>query len=160
MTPWFLKHYNKEQEKQQDEPGLTRKGDVEATVSIGVISEKLQPCYVSTRGDGRRQNIPRKTAQNGWLSLPSVFNGQKVKLLFHAQVVEGQVDPALRLSNDQPHAVHVVPILLRVVGWEQNSRWCSEVKKAWDWEKRKCFFFIYFLTVASVINCNNFNSDI
>lgn len=56
---------NKEQGKQQGDPGLTRKGDIEATISVRMISEKLQPCYVSTRGDGRWQNISRKAAQNG-----------------------------------------------------------------------------------------------
>lgn len=131
--------------KQRDKLELTRKGDVKSTLGVRVISKKLQPCYVSTCGDRWWQNISRKAAQNGWFSLSPIFDRQKVKLLFHAQVIKGQVDPALGLSNDQPHTVHVVPVLLRVVGWEQYSRWCSEVEEAGDWGRWKWSFFMLFL---------------
>lgn len=49
-------------------------------------------------------------------NLSPIFDGEEVKLFLHAEVVEGQVDPALRVGDDEPHTVHIVPVLLRVVG--------------------------------------------
>lgn len=48
--------------------------------------------------------------------LSPIFDGEEVKLLLHAEVVEGQIDSALRVGDDEPHTVHIVSVLLRVVG--------------------------------------------
>lgn len=49
-------------------------------------------------------------------NLSSILDGEEVKLLLHAEVVEGQIDSALRVGNDEPHTVHIISILLRIVG--------------------------------------------
>lgn len=48
--------------------------------------------------------------------LSPILDGEEVKLLLHAEVVEGQIDSALRVGDDEPHTVHIVSVLLRVVG--------------------------------------------
>lgn len=48
--------------------------------------------------------------------LSSILDGEEIKLFLHAEVVEGQIDSALRVGDDQPNAVHVVAVLLGVVG--------------------------------------------
>ncbi len=66
-------------------------------------------------GDG--STSPEKVPRIGDSALPAVFNRHEVKLFLHAQVVEGQVDAALGFGDDQPHTVHVVSVLLRIVWW-------------------------------------------
>lgn len=63
------------------------------------------------------------------LYLPSVLDGKEVKLLLHAEVVEGQIDAALGVGDDQPHAVHVVAILLGIVWGQQHPGWSGEVEE-------------------------------
>lgn len=103
--------------KRLDTDGLrTCEGDVEAPVRVGVVCEELQSGHMGTSGDGRWQRIPREGAQDRRLGLATVFDGQEVELLLQAEVVEGQVNAALRFGDDQPDAVHAVPVLLGVVG--------------------------------------------
>lgn len=66
------------------------------------------------------------------LYLSAVFDGEEVKLLLHAEVIEGQVDAALGLGDDQPHAVHVVAVLLGVVGRQQHPRRRGKVEETRD----------------------------
>lgn len=63
------------------------------------------------------------------LYLPSILNGEEVELLLHAEVVEGQIDAALRVSDDQPHTVHVVSVLLGIVRGQQHPRRSGEVEE-------------------------------
>lgn len=63
------------------------------------------------------------------LYLPSILDGEEVKLLLHAEVVEGQIDAALRVGDDQPHAVHVVAVLLGIVRGQQHPRRSGEVEE-------------------------------
>lgn len=102
-----------------------------------MIRQKLKPGHVAAGSDGRRQHVSGEGAQNGRLRLAPVFNGQEVKLLLHAQVVEGQVDAALGFGDDQPHAVHVVAVLLGVVWRQQDSRWSCEVEETRNCESSK-----------------------
>lgn len=62
--------------------------------------------------------------------LSSIFDGEEVKLFLHAEVIESQINAALGVGDDQPHAVHVVAILLGVVGRQQHPGWRGEVEEA------------------------------
>lgn len=48
---------------------LTREGDVKTSVSVGVVSQELQPGHVSAGCDGRREDVSREGAQDGRFSL-------------------------------------------------------------------------------------------
>lgn len=61
--------------------------------------------------------------------LPPILDGEEVELLLHAEVVEGQIDAALGVSDDQPHAVHVVAVLLGIVWGQQHPGRCGEVEE-------------------------------
>lgn len=61
--------------------------------------------------------------------LSSILDGEEIKLFLHAEVVEGQIDSALRVGDDQPHAVHVVAVLLGVVGRQQHPGRSGEVEE-------------------------------
>lgn len=69
--------------------------------------------------------------------LSSIFDGEEIKLFLHAEVVEGQIDSALRVGDDQPHTVHVVAILLGVVGRQQHPGWRGEVEEAGNYRSEK-----------------------
>lgn len=49
--------------------GLTCEGDVKASISVGVVSQELQPGHVSAGCDGRREGVSREGAQDGRFSL-------------------------------------------------------------------------------------------
>lgn len=57
-------------------------------------------------------------------------------MFLHAEVVEGQIDSALGVGDDQPHAVHVVAVLLGVVGGQQHPGWSGEVEEAGDCRRK------------------------
>lgn len=63
------------------------------------------------------------------LYLPSVLDGKEVELLLHAEVVEGKIDAALGVGDDQPHAVHVVAVLLGIVRGQQHPGRSGEVEE-------------------------------
>lgn len=48
---------------------LTCEGDVKTSISIGVVSQELQPGHVSACCDGRREDVSREGSQNGRFSL-------------------------------------------------------------------------------------------
>lgn len=50
-------------------------------------------------------------------------------MLLHAEVVEGQIDAALGVGDDQPHAVHVVAVFLGIVWGEQHPGRSGEVEE-------------------------------
>lgn len=91
LNTWFIFTTKQKRKVTNIELSLKRTGesDVEATVCIGMISQKFQSGHVATGSDGWRQHISRKGAKNWRLCLAAVFNGQEVKLFLHAQVVEG-----------------------------------------------------------------------
>lgn len=62
--------------------------------------------------------------------LSSILDREEIKLFLHAEVVESQIDAALGVGDDQPHAVHVVAVLLGVVGRQQHPGWSGEVEEA------------------------------
>lgn len=69
--------------------------------------------------------------------LSSILDGEEIKLFLHAEVVEGQIDSALRVGDDQPHTVHVVAILLGVVGRQQHPGRSGEVEKTGNYRGKK-----------------------
>ena len=100
-----------------------------------MVGQELQARHVSAGGDGRRQHVAREGAEDGRLGLAAIFDRHEVELLLHAEVVEGQVDAALGLGDDEPHAVHVVAVLLRVVGRQEHARRTREVEETGDWSR-------------------------
>lgn len=62
--------------------------------------------------------------------LSSILDREEIKLFLHAEVVESQIDAALGVGDNQPHAVHVVAVLLGVVGRQQHPGWSGEVEEA------------------------------
>lgn len=54
-------------------------------------------------------------------------------MFLHAQVVESQIDSTFWIGDDQPNAVHVVAVFLRVVWGQQHPGGCGEVE-----ETRNC----------------------
>lgn len=67
--------------------------------------------------------------------LSPILDGEEVKLLLHAEVVEGQIDSALRVGDDEPHTVHIVSVLLRVVGRQQHPRWSGKVEETGNYRR-------------------------
>lgn len=58
-------------------------------------------------------------------------------MFLHAEVVEGQIDSAFRVGDDQPHAVHVVAVLLGVVGRQQHPGRSGEVEETGNYRRNK-----------------------
>lgn len=75
------------------------------------------------------------TAHSRFQYLSPILDGEEVKLFLHAQVIEGQIDSALRVGYDQPHTVHIVAVLLGVVGRQQHPRWSGEVEETRNYMK-------------------------
>lgn len=69
--------------------------------------------------------------------LSSILDGEEIKLFLHAEVVEGQIDSALRVGDDQPHTVHVVAVLLGVVGRQQHPGRSGEVEETGNYQNKK-----------------------
>lgn len=61
-----------------------------------------------------------------------VFHHQPVELRLQVKVGEEQVDAAAWFGDNQPDAVQVVAVLLRVVWREDRPRRSREVKEAGD----------------------------
>lgn len=61
--------------------------------------------------------------------LSSILDREEIKLFLHAEVVEGQIDSALRVGDDQPHTVHIITVLLRVVWRQEHARWSGKVEE-------------------------------
>lgn len=66
-----------------------------------------------------------------------IFNHKPVKLWFHVKVGEQQVNAAAWFRDDQPDAVQVVSVLLRVVWREYGPRRGREVKETRDCREEK-----------------------
>lgn len=111
---------------------LTGICDVETSASGGVIRLKLQAYYVSTAGQLCRHLIARESSEDCDVRNPIIFDGKEVKLRFHIEIIEDEVNPAPRLRYNQPHTVHVVAILLRIVWREDDPRGCREVEETWN----------------------------
>lgn len=69
--------------------------------------------------------------------LSPILDREEVKLFLHAEVVEGQIDSALRVCDDQPHTVHIVAVLLRVVGRQQHPGWSGKVEETGNYRSNK-----------------------
>ena len=85
-----------------------------------MVRLELQPQSV---GAGRQVGGAlgaREAADDGHLGTLAVLHGERVVWRLQVKVVEGQVDPGARLRLDQPDAVHVVPVALRVVGGQHR----------------------------------------
>lgn len=63
-----------------------------------------------------------------------IFHHQPIKLWLQVEVREEQMDAAAWFGDNQPHAIQVVAILLRVVWRENGSRRSREVKETGDCE--------------------------
>lgn len=85
---------------------------------------------MATAGDGGGKLISREGTKDRGLSSGSVFNNQEIKLRLHIDVIEGQVDAALRSGQDKPDTVEMVAIVFRVVGRQDDSRGTGEVEEA------------------------------
>lgn len=75
---------------------------------------------MATAGQRGGDLAAREGAQHGGFSCGTVLDSQEIKLGLHIEVIEGQVDPALGVGNDEPHAVQAAPVLLGVV-WGQHG---------------------------------------
>lgn len=67
--------------------------------------------------------------------LSAVLDREEVKLFLHTEVVEGQIDSALWIGDDQPHTVHIVAVLLRVVRRQQHTRWSGKVEETGNYRR-------------------------
>lgn len=90
-------------------------------------NEAGEGCLDSTHGHAFRVIEDNSLPLQQYLS--SILDGEEIKLFLHAEVIEGQIDSALRVGDDQPHAVHVVTVLLRVVGRQQHTGWSGKVEE-------------------------------
>lgn len=113
-------------------PALTGVGDVEAAARGRVVRLELQAHHVAAAGQLRRHLVAGEGAEDGHLGPAVVLHGQEVELWLHVEVVEDEVHPAARRRDDQPHAVHVVAVLLGVVGRQDDARGRGEVEEARD----------------------------
>lgn len=118
------------------EGGLTGKGDVEAPLSCGVVSLELETGHMAAAGDGGGELVSWEGPEDWGLSGGPILDDQKVKLRLHVNVVEGQVDAALRPGQDEPDTVEVVAIVLRVVGWQDDPGGAGEVEEAGNCKRR------------------------
>lgn len=118
------------------EGGLTGKGDVEAPLPCGVVSLELETGHVATACDGGGKLVSWEGAQDRRLGGGPILDDQEIKLRLHVNVVEGQVDAALRPGQDKPDAVEVVAVVFWVVGRQDNPRWAGEVEEAGDCKRR------------------------
>lgn len=119
-----------------DRGGLTGEGDVEASFPRGVVSLELETGHVATACDGGGELVSWEGAQDGGLGSRPILDDQEVKLRLHVDVIEGQVDAALRPGQDEPDAVEVVAVVFWVVGWQDDPRGAGEVEEAGNWKRR------------------------
>jgi hypothetical protein len=91
---------------------------------------------MATAGDGGGELISREGTKDRGFSGGSIFNNQEIKLRFHVDVIEGQVDAALRPGQDEPDTMEVVAIVFRVVGRQDDPGWTGEVEEAGNWKRR------------------------
>lgn len=108
---------------------LTGEGDVEAPLPCGVVSLELKTGHMAAACDGRGELVSWEGAQDRGLSSGPVLDDQEVKLWLHVDVIEGQVDAALRPGQDEPDTVEVVAIVLWVVRWQDDPRGAGEVEE-------------------------------
>lgn len=72
---------------------LTCEGDVEAPVSVGVVRQELQPGHVAAGGDGRREDVPGKGAEDGRFGLAQDTKTKRV-------IKRGEREERRRASNE------------------------------------------------------------
>lgn len=106
---------------------LTAIGDVEAPAGHGVVSLELQLQDVGVAGEVWRYFGAREAAQQ--LTVP---HRQEVVGWLQVEVVEGQLNAASRLGDDQPHAVQIVAIAFRVIRRQDRPRGGREVGQTRD----------------------------
>lgn len=111
---------------------LTAVGDVEAPARHGMVSLELQLQDVGVAGEVWRHLSAREAAQQ--LAIPHC---QEVIGWLQVEVVEGQLDAASWLGDDQPHAVQIVAIAFWVIWWQDCPWGGREVGQTWDWRKQK-----------------------
>lgn len=105
-------------------------GDVEALSRVGVVRLELETHDVAVAGNLRGHVLPRESAECGGLGHPIILHNEIVKLRLHVEVTENEMDPAACFGYDEPHAVHVVSVLFRVVGGKDDARRRSEIEEA------------------------------
>lgn len=101
---------------------LTGVSDVEPSASRGVIRLKFQADHVPAAGQLGGHIIAGKCPEDSDVRNAVILDGEEVELWLHVEVVKDEVNPGSRLGEDQPHAVHVVPILLGVIGGQDDPR--------------------------------------
>lgn len=97
-----------------------------------MVSLELQLQDVGVAGEVRRYLGAREAAKQ--LAVPY---RQEVVGWLQVEVVEGQLDAASRLGDDQPHTVQVVAIAFRVIRGQDRPRGGREVGQTWDWGGRR-----------------------
>lgn len=112
---------------------LTGVSDVESPAGRGVVGLEFQADYVSTAGQLRGHLMAWEGAQDGYIRNPIIFDREEIKLGLHVKIIKDEVNSASWFGDDQPDTVHVVAVFLGIIGWENNSRWCSKVE-----ETRNC----------------------
>lgn len=114
----------------EGEAVLTAIGDVEAPAGHGVIGLELQLQDVGVAGEVWRHLGARETTQQ--LAVP---HRQEVVRWLQVEVVEGQLNAASRLGDDQPDAVQIVAVAFWVIRGQDSPRGGREVGQTWDWSR-------------------------
>lgn len=86
-----------------------------------MVGLELQADHVPAAGQLGGHLVAREGPEDGHVRAAVVLDGEEVELRLHVEVIEDEVDPAPRLRDDQPHAVHVVPVLLGVVRGQDDA---------------------------------------
>lgn len=87
---------------------------------------------MSITSDLRRHIFAGERPKRGGFRHPIVFDNEIVELRLQLKVAENEMDPTARLGYNEPHAVHVVSVFLRVVGWEDGAWRGGEIEEAGD----------------------------
>lgn len=115
--------------------GFTGVGDVESSGCVRVVRLELQTHDVPVASDLWRHVLPGERPEGGGLWHPLVFHDEIVELRLHLKIAENEMDPIARLSDNEPDAVHVAPILLRVVRGQDDARRRGEIEEAGNCQK-------------------------
>lgn len=102
-------------------------GDVETPTRHGVVGLKFQPENVAVAREMGRHLRPCEAAEDVGVQRLAILHGQDVVRSFQVEIVEGQVDAAAGLRQDQPYAVKVVPVAFWVIRREDCTHGGGEV---------------------------------
>lgn len=117
--------------------GFTGVGDVESSGCVGVVRLELQAHDVPIAGDLWGHVLSGERPERGGLWHPLVLHNEIVELRLYLEVTENEMDPIAWLSDNEPDAVHVVPVLLWVVRGQDDARRRGEIEEAGNCQKNR-----------------------